>query len=95
MVIHLIMEIECHNYKFIIEPVFSHFPRPNFHHPYSDPNSIVDALGSNGIDCTKEYRIAIGIKNGIPGAPLSPPYNIEMLRRIKEGTLLIPWLKIK
>ena len=23
------------NYKFIFEPVFTHFPKPDFHHPYS------------------------------------------------------------
>ena len=78
------------NYKFIFEPVFTHFPKPDFHHPYSDPNSIVDALGSIGVDNTGEYRTMIGNRNGIPGAPLSPQYNIEMLRRIKEGSLLIP-----
>ena len=78
------------NYKFIFEPVFTHFPKPDFHHPYSDPKSIVDALGSIGVENTGEYRTIIGNRNGIPGVPLSPQYNIEMLRRIKEGSLLIP-----
>lgn len=78
------------NYKFIFEPVFTHFPKPDFHHPYSDPKSIVDALGSIGVENTGEYRTMIGNRNGIPGVPLSPQYNIEMLRRIKEGSLLIP-----
>ena len=78
------------NFKFIFEPVFTYFPKPDFHHPYPDPKSIVDALGSIGVENTGEYRTMIGNRNGIPGVPLSPPYNIEMLRRIKEGTLLIP-----
>ena len=84
------LELTIKNYKFIFDPVFTHFPKPDFHHPYSDPNSIVDALGSIGVDNTGEYRTMIGNRNGIPGAPLSPQYNIEMLRRIKEGSLLIP-----
>ena len=73
-----------------IEQVIKYFPLPNFHHPFSNPVSIVDALGSIGADFSKEYRFKIGIRNEIPGTPFSPEYNTEMLRRMKEGRLIVP-----
>ena len=79
------------NHKFIFEPAFAYFPKPNFNNPpYTDPKSIVDALGSIGVENSLEYRAIIGMKNGITGDPKSPPFSIELLRRIKEGSLLIP-----
>ena len=73
-----------------IEHVIKYFPLPNFHHPFSNPVSIVDALGSIGADFSKEYRFKIGIRNEIQGIPFSPEYNTEMLRRMKEGRLIVP-----
>ena len=67
-----------------------YFPRPNWHHPYINQTSIVDALKSIGVDCSKEYRKRIGDRNGIPGAPFTHAYNTHMLNLMKEGRLIIP-----
>ena len=66
------------------------FPKPTFRHPYTDRNSIVDALKSIGVNSSIQYRTAIGQRNGIPGRPGSRPYNIRMLNLLKSGQLIIP-----
>ena len=66
------------------------FPKPTFCHPYTDRNSIVDALKSIGVNSSIQYRTAIGQRNGIPGRPGSRPYNIRMLNLLKSGQLIIP-----
>ena len=71
-------------------PPERYFPIPNFHHPYTNQVSIVDALKSVGADSSKGYRRAIGDRNGIPGAPYSPSYNTHMLNLMKQGRLIIP-----
>ena len=71
-------------------PQVHYFPRPNWHDPYINQCSIVDALRSIGVDSSKAYRKRIGDRNGIPGTPFSPTYNIHMLNLMKEGRLIIP-----
>ena len=71
-------------------PPVSYFPIPNFHHPYSDRNSIVDALKSIGVNSSLQYRILIGQRNGIPGRPGQCDFNIRMLNLLKSGKLIIP-----
>ena len=72
------------------QPQVNYFPRPNWHYPYIDQASIVDALGSVGYPNDRAYRIRIGARNNIPGTPLSPDYNTRMLNLMKEGRLIIP-----
>ena len=71
-------------------PPVSYFPVPNFHHPYSDRNSIVDALKSIGVDSSLHYRTIIGQINGISGRPGQPSYNVQMLNLLKNGQLKRP-----
>ena len=68
----------------------SYFPIPNFHHPYTDRNSIVDALKSIGVNSSLDYRAIIGRKNNIPGIPGDKAYNITMLNLLKSGRLIKP-----
>ena len=72
------------------QPQVNYFPRPNWHYPYINQVSIVDALGSVGYPNDKAYRIRIGARNNIPGTPLSPYYNTRMLDLMKQGRLIIP-----
>ena len=67
-----------------------YFPIPNFHPPYTNQVSIVDALKSVGADSSKGYRRAIGDRNGIPGTPFFPAYNTHMLNLMKQGRLINP-----
>ena len=76
-------------FKFISTTVI-YFPRPNWHPPYINQVSIVDALASIGYPYDQEYRLKIGKKNKIPGTPYSPEYNTYMLDLMKEGKLIIP-----
>ena len=71
-------------------PPPNYFPRPNFHGPYNNQVSIVDALKSVGYPSDKGYRLRIGQRNGIPGQPFTIPYNTHMLNLMKEGRLIIP-----
>ena len=71
-------------------PTVRYFPRPNWHGPYINQVSIVDALASIGYPSNKQYREQIGIRNNIPGIPFSPQYNTSMLDLMKEGKLIIP-----
>jgi hypothetical protein len=71
-------------------PHVSYFPIPNFHHPFSDRNSIVDALKSIGVDSSLQYRAKIGARNGIPGRAGQASYNTHMLNLLKSGKLIIP-----
>ena len=71
-------------------PPVSYFQIPNFHHPYSDRNSIVDALKSIGVDPSKQYRALIGQKNGIPGKAGNADFNVKMLNLLKSGKLKRP-----
>ncbi len=71
-------------------PPVSYFPIPNFHHPYPDPNSIIDALKSIGVDWSLQYRALIGQKNGIPGKAGNADFNEKMLNLLKCGKLKIP-----
>ena len=71
-------------------PPVSYFPIPNFHHPYPDPNSIIDALKSIGVDWSLQYRALIGQKNGIPGKAGNADFNEKMLNLLKSGKLKIP-----
>ena len=72
------------------QPQVHYFPTPNWHHPFTNQVSIVDALGSIGVDSSKAYRRRIGDRNGIPGRPFSPEYNTHMLNLMKQGRLIIP-----
>ena len=72
------------------QPQVNYFPRPNWHYPYINQVSIVDALGSVGYPNDRAYRIRIGIRNNIPGTLLSRDYNTRMLNLMKEGRLIIP-----
>ena len=72
------------------QPQVNYFPRPNWHYPYINQVSIVDALGSVGYPNDRAYRIRIGVRNNIPGTPFSPDYNTRMLLLMKEGRLIIP-----
>ena len=75
----------------IPDPVpVSYFPVPNFHHPYSDRNSIVDALKSIGVDSSLHYRTIIGQINGISGRPGQSSFNVQMLNLLKNGQLKRP-----
>ena len=77
--------------KFYFEATsVSYFPIPDFHYPYNDKNSIVDALKSINVDSSKAYRRKIGDRNNIPGIPFSNSYNTHMLNLLKEGKLIIP-----
>lgn len=71
-------------------PRVSCFPIPNFHHPYTNRCSIVDALKSINVDSSQNYRRRIGDRNNIPGTPFSPEYNTFMLNVLKNGQLIIP-----
>jgi hypothetical protein len=71
-------------------PSVVYFPIPDFHYPYTDRNSIVDALKSIGVDHRINYRIIIGNRNGIQGNPGSPSYNLAMLALLKQGKLIKP-----
>ena len=71
-------------------PPVNYFPIPNFHHPFSDRNSIVDALKSIGVDSSLNYRAVIGQRNGIHGSAGQPDFNIRMLNLLKSGRLIIP-----
>ena len=71
-------------------PIVRFFPRPNWHGPYINQVSIVDALASVGFPFDKNYRAQIGNRNNIPGVPFSPEYNTHMLNLMKEGRLIIP-----
>ena len=71
-------------------PPVSYFPIPNFHHPYSDRNSIKDALESIGVDSSLQYRALIGQRNGIPGKAGNEDFNIKMLKLLKSGKLKKP-----
>ena len=71
-------------------PPVSYFPIPNFHHPYSDRNSIVDALKSIGVDSSLQYRALIGQRNGIPGRAGQFDFNVRMLNLLKSGRLIRP-----
>ena len=73
----------------IIYPI-SYFPKPNWHIPYNNQISIVDALKSIGVDSSQAYRRIIGYRNNIPGTPFSAAYNEHMLNLMKEGKLIIP-----
>ena len=72
------------------QPQVNYFPRPNWHGPYTNQVSIVDALNSIGVDSSRAYRKRIGDRNPIPYAPFSPAYNTLMLNLMKEGRLIIP-----
>ena len=74
----------------IHESIVRYFPRPNWHGPYINQVSIVDALASIGYPYDKNYRSQIGIRNNIPGIPFSPEYNTHMLNLMKQGKLIIP-----
>jgi len=67
-----------------------YFPLPNFHHPYSDRNSIKDALESIGVDSSLQYRAIIGAGNGIPGQEGQDNFNIHILNLLKSGKLIKP-----
>ena len=77
-------------FKFISTTETKLFPMPNWHPPYINQVSIVDALASIGYPYDKEYRLRIGIRNNIPGDPYSPEYNTYMLELMKKGKLIIP-----
>ena len=49
-------------------PPVSYFPIPNFHHPYSDRNSIVDALRSIGVDSIPNFHHPYSDRNSIVDA---------------------------
>ena len=70
--------------------IVNYFPKPNWHPPYINQVSIVDALASVGYPCKQDYRLRIGNRNNIPGPPFSPEYNTYMLNLMKEGKLIIP-----
>ena len=76
--------------KTLQPPPVNYFPIPNFHHPFSDRNSIVDALKSIGVDSSLNYRAVIGQRNGIHGSAGQPDFNIRMLNLLKSGRLIIP-----
>ena len=77
-------------FKFISTTPVRYFPRPNWHPPYINQVSIVDALASIGYPYDKEYRLRIGNRNNIPGIPYSPEYNTYMLELMKKDKLIIP-----
>ena len=54
------------------KPIVRYFPRPNWHKPYINQLSIVDALRSIGYPYDQNYRSQIGIRNNIPGTPFGP-----------------------
>ena len=63
------------------------FPRPNY-----GGGSIVDALKSIGANSSYDYRCTIAARNGIGGGDYRgrPHENVQMLRMLKEGRLIIP-----
>ena len=71
-------------------PPVRYFPIPNFHHPFPDSNSILDALKSIGVDSSLHNRDVIGQRNGIPGRAGQPDFNVRMLNLLKSGRLIIP-----
>ena len=78
------------NFEITTKKEVSYFPKPNWHGPYINQVSIVDALASVGYPYDKNYRSQIGIRNNIPGVPFSPEYNTHMLNLMKQGKLIIP-----
>ena len=70
--------------------IILYFPILNFHGPFHDHNSIVDALKSVGCNSNKEYRLQIGKRNNISGVPHTQSYNDCMLKLMKKGKLIIP-----
>ena len=81
---------EIFNFEITTKTNVSYFPRPNWHGPYNNQVSIVDALASIGYPYDQNYRSQIGIRNNIPGVPFSPEYNTHMLNLMKKGKLIIP-----
>ena len=71
-------------------PPSIYFPIPSFQYPYSDRNSIVDALRSIGVDSSLKYRALIGQRNWIPERAGHPNFNRRMLILLKEGRLIKP-----
>ena len=71
-------------------PPSIYFPIPSFQYPYSDRNSIVDALKSIGVDSSLKYRALIGQTNGIPGRVGNADFNVKMLNLLKSGKLKKP-----
>ena len=67
-----------------------YFPIPNYNDTSVIQFSIVEALRSVGYDSSMNYRLKIGQRNNISGAPFSPQYNLAMLNLMKEGKLIIP-----
>ena len=61
-----------------------YFPIPSFQYPYSDRNSIVDALRSIGVDSSLHYRAIIGQRNRIPGRAGQPDFNVRMLNLLED-----------
>ena len=65
-----------------------YFPIPDFHDPYTNRNSIVDALKSIGVDGSLSYRITIANRNGIQEKPGTPSFNLALLALLKQGKLI-------
>ena len=78
------------NFEITTKKEVRYFPKPNWHGPYINQVSIVDALASVGYPYDKNYRSQIGIRNNIPGVPFSPEYNTHMLNLMKQSKLIIP-----
>ena len=72
------------------QPQVHYFPTPNWHHPFTNQVSIIDALKSIGVDSCPAYRRIIGKRNNIPGSLFSPAYNAYMLNLMKEGKFIKP-----
>lgn len=75
------------NQKFIFIPtsMIQYFERPS----YID-GSIVDALKSINVDSSKSYREQIANANDIKNYKGEPFQNILMLKKLKNGELIIP-----
>ena len=62
-----------------------YFPIPSY-----EGVSIVDALEEIKVDSSQSYRSKIAAANGIENYKYLPNQNLEMLRLLKEGKLIIP-----
>ena len=71
-------------------PNVKYFPIPDFHDPYINRDSIVDALKSIGVDSSLNYRITIANRNGIHKKPVTPSFNLALLALLKQGKLIKP-----
>ena len=75
----------------LIDPEYEE-PAPVVYYPACDPScdTLINALASIGVDCSKEYRTRIAAANGIADYTGTYDQNVAMLELLKAGLLIDP-----